>query len=1285
MPPIRQPARAPASAQPVTAAPKPAPAPVSAAAALQRRIGNAGMRQLVAGQRAARPAAGGDHAKSEAAAAPAPGKAGRPKPGHGRPAPGAQDAGAEKAKPTAPETGEGGGGEKAPAATVVQLHMPEPPSGPSPASRNRLKAVQTRAGGKAAAHAALPGGGAQVGDARKAVTPPTAEAEAAAQAALIAQVQAAPSPEIVKLCERIREVIRNKRPPDEDALMEAKPDEAATDAGNQLNATVDSEAKKVQSNYGAMNAAADPAAPPKAPGIPPQPNVAATPAVNAQAATPDAVPAAAVSLDKDAAETKAKAQAAGMDTAPAQLVQSGPVAEARAAQGELDQVAKESPAEVLAKQKQALGRAEAGMASLGAQALAALTASREGATGANQTRQQSMVGSEESMRAKAGADAKQAFDEAKAAVDGLLNGLPEKAMDEWNAAKDVLVSNFKADLAEVQKEIDDRHAGVGGFFVGLWDAVTGLPSWAEKAYSRAENNFANGVIEKLTAISTKVNAVIAACDLIIKGARDKIAKIFSALPESLRGWAAQEQANFDGQLDKLHDQAIAARDGFNKNLKESASAAVDEVRAEIAELRKKAGGLVGRIVAAVGRFLDDPVKFIIEGLLELLGIPPAAFWAVVAKIKKVVKDIAADPLGFADNLLKGLAKGFGQFFDNFGEHMIRGFLSWLFGDLKGVQVPKDVSLKSVITFFLQLMGITWPNIRKILVDKIGAKNVALIEKAYSLISLLMEKGPEGIYEMIKEALNPQSIVDQVVEMAVEYMVTAIAKQVAARLLLLFNPVGAIVQALEAIYRVLKWIFQNAAKIFSLVETVVNGIADIVAGNVGGFATAVETALEKLIAPVIGFIADYFSLGDLPSVVAAKIKAMQKWILGHIETAIGWIIDKGKALLAAVGIGKKDDGKKGKNEVSIGEEIPFDADGEAHRLWIDVVGERATLMVASKEQTVSSYLASIVKKGGPLAEKAKIAKGLADRADIKADELAKIAAKPEDKGAAAPGGPITKNQEALKEDEQKLVDLLREIFQANKPIEPYFGTPVDAIDPKQTPLGYDIWTDKGAYEYGGDYDYLQIQRAGGYGSAKESEFPKVHVDDGGLIQKNANILRSDREVIRAYLSEIAAVEAKLEDDEAPKLEGGPKGPANMLDKGANRDRSFNRGIRKQMEAIVKAIRDKVEITGVEVKVGQKRIDYTARILVGDKKVHALVEYKHWTGKLSAKRRVELRDKLKIQLEGQIYGGKGRFAALRLDWPSFHTLDDDSIAVFETAFGEIADTAQKNGMQFIRNTG
>ena len=841
------------------------------------------------------------------------------------------------------------------------LLMPAPPSEPSPATKSRIGGVQQRAGGSASAHQALPAGNDQVSEARAAVTPPTAERAAEAQAELIALVRAAPSPEIVALCERIREVIRNKRPPDEDALMKAEPAREALEAGNQLNGTVSSETQKVQSNYGPVNDAPAVAPAPAAQGLTGSPDVAPTAPINATVATPDAVPDANVSLDQDAAASRQKAVDAGMDSEPARLVQSGPIAETREAQGELDQVAQEDPAKVLARQKEALGKAEGDMAQLQARALGALIAARTKTANDNSKHQESMVGSEEQMRAQAGAEASRIFQVAQTQVNDQLRDLPATAMTEWDAAKDLLVSNFKADLAPVQRRIDERHSGASGFVVGLWDAVTGLPDWAEEGYARAETNFGDGVIAKLTAISTKVNAVIAVCDLIIKTARDDIKSVFARLPASLSEWAAEQQRKFDADLDQLHAKVIKTRDTFDKDLIGASSAAVDEVRAEIAALRKKAAGLVGRIVAAVERFIDDPVKFIIEGLLELLGIPPAAFWAVVARIQQVVSDIADDPMRFANNLVGGLGAGFARFFDNFGTHMLRGFLGWLLGDLKDVAIPKDASLKSVITFFLQLMGITWPNIRKILVDKIGAKNVALIEKAYSVVAMLVEQGPEGIFEMIRQRLDPQAIVDQVVSMAVDYMVTAIAKVAAVRIAMLFNPAGAILQALEAIYRVLKWVFQNAARIFALVQTVVNGIADIIAGNIGGFAKAVETGLEMLIAPVLGFIADYFSLGDLPGIVAEKIKSMRKWILGIIEKVIDWLIAKGKALLAAVGLGPKekdkDKKKKPGEDDTLGEKVSFQAGDESHQLWIDVSNDNATVMVASEIMPAKAFLAS----------------------------------------------------------------------------------------------------------------------------------------------------------------------------------------------------------------------------------------------------------------------------------------------------------------------------------------
>ena len=52
---------------------------------------------------------------------------------------------------------------------------------------------------------------------------------------------------------------------------------------------------------------------------------------------------------------------------------------------------------------------------------------------------------------------------------------------------------------------------------------------------------------------------------------------------------------------------------------------------------------------------------------------------------------------------------------------------------------------------------------------------------------------------------------------------------------MLNPVGAIAQAIDLIYQVCAWVFRNAARIFRFVEAVVNGMADVIAGNIGGLA------------------------------------------------------------------------------------------------------------------------------------------------------------------------------------------------------------------------------------------------------------------------------------------------------------------------------------------------------------------------------------------------------------------------------------------------------------------
>jgi len=839
------------------------------------------------------------------------------------------------------------------AAPEVELIMPEPPAELSPASQKRVKQSQQKAAAAATVQAALPDAKANKDAARGSVDEPKEEVNAKAGEQLVAALgeRPAPSPEIVELCNKIREVIRSKRPPDEDELVHAEPEGAAKEAGGEVKQSVDGKVDEVGKNYDDLQQTPT-GEKEKEPQevVPPEENVY-TPDIHADAATPDAVPPQNVSLDADVAATDQQINDAGMKSPTAQLVQTGPIAEARNAHAELGETAAQDPAAVEKAQQQILAKAGEDMTVLQNKALQALTASRAGTIKGVSSQQKDMKESEEEKRKRVGDEAQQKFLDTQKTVTSLLGGLSKGAMEKWDAGVGAASAKFKATLKKVEDWIDERHSGVGGFFVGAADYFTGLPDWVTEEYDKAEKQFGDDVCELITNISAEVNTIIASCEAMIDNTHKDITKLFQDAFGTLDEWANTELGKFDKKLQGLHNKVNDTKNQFDKELAGKAAKAVQDVREEIHALREKAKGLIGRIADAIAAFIDDPAKFIIEGLLSILGIPIPAFWRLVNKIKTVIGQIADDPVTFANNLMDSLGKGFDLFIDHFTTHLKEGFIAWITSGFSavGVQLPPDFSVKSMITFFLQLMGISWERIRKLVAKQIGEENVEHIEKAFGLIAELVKKGPEGIIEFIKDVFNPDTLLSQIIDAVIDFVVKLLIERVAIELLKLFNPVGAILKAIEAIYGICKWIFENAAKIFTLVETIVNGVADIMSGNIGGMAKTVEKALTMLIAPIIDFLAELIGLGGLPDKVAGLIKGFQDWIEGILDKAITWLAKKAKSLLKKIGIGKDEEpvAEAGKPEdTEVGKVVHFTAGEEHHKLWVNTSGSLVTVMMAS---------------------------------------------------------------------------------------------------------------------------------------------------------------------------------------------------------------------------------------------------------------------------------------------------------------------------------------------------
>ncbi|MCP9234650.1 DNA/RNA non-specific endonuclease [Lewinella sp. JB7] len=929
----------------------------------------------------------------------------------------------------------------------VELIIPPPPPDLESRTQARASRATSRMGATGTANQTLPAPDEDIAAARANVDEPTEETTSRAQGAIAATLreQPQPSPEIEQLCADIQDAIQNRRPPDEDSLRRTDPAAEAQAVGDALNDDISEDGDRVSGEYAGVNDPATGEPTQVSAPLPETPREVSAPEVNAASVTPPAAMDADVNLDEDARATAARIEEANIDNDVTREIPTPPFSDAREGMTELEQVAAEDPARVLQEQEEAIAASRGEMRQVEARAIAALEASRGTTVDGALTQQIAMAGSEEEQRIAAARAAETIFTTAQTAVNDLLTPMVPAAMSLWNTGKERIATAFDNELQRAKEMVDERHEGIGGAIVSIWDDVTGLPSSITNIYTSAERTFGRDICTLIREVSTYVNGIVIACEEIIDKADRDIAELFRLLPDNLQDWASQQQAGFQGRLDTMRDNVHDTQQNFTNDLVTQAGDAVQEARERIDALREAAKGLIQKVADAIEAFIDDPVRAIINGLLTVVGIAPGAFWALLAQIEEVASDIADDPINFANNLLSAVGLGFSNFFDNFFGHLMTGFINWLFSAMGtvGVQLPPDTSLKSIITFFLQLMGLTWPNIRIILVRHIGEQNVELIEKAYELLTLLIEEGPGGIFEMIKERLDPAAILNTIIEAAVSYMVETIVSIATVWILGLFNPAGAILQAIEAIYKVLKWIFENAARIFTLVQTIVGGVADLIAGNIAGMAAKTEQALAGLLVPVIDFIAGFLGLGDLPEKIAEVVGGFQAVVLEAVDRAIGFLVEQARGLLAALGIGGEDEedgGDEGALEdTEVGKEFRFSSDGEGHRLWIDSSGG-LDVMVASTptklDVKIRDWIARVEER--PVADRNTI-RGLLTQASAKLDltlteaeqaQLAIVDALTVEEGEdAAADRAVAEQQDAEAEaKEGELVPILTQLFE-----------------------------------------------------------------------------------------------------------------------------------------------------------------------------------------------------------------------------------------------------------------
>lgn len=468
-------------------------------------------------------------------------------------------------------------------------------------------------------------------------------------------------------------------------------------------------------------------------------------------------------------------------------------------------------------------------------------------------------------------------------------------------------------------------------------------------------------------------------------------------------------------------------------------------------VRDTALGILRRI------FVDGDIRSaawaFFQAVLGILGVPAQLVVQILTKAAGAIGAILTNPLGFLGNLLRAMGAGFTGFFSNIGSHLLTGFTGWLFSTVReaGITPPADFSLRSVLGFVLEVLGVTVDNIFARLARKLDPAIVARLRSmlsiatgAWSFVATLVTEGPAGLWRELSERLS--SLWDSVVEGVTGFITERVIGWASRWLLSLLDVSGImpVINTLIAIYHAIQSFMEYLRQMLEIVNRVLDGILGIARGAIAEAAGFVEGALAASLPIAIGFLANQAGLGRL----SQRLREILGGLRTRVEDAIDWLIDRalrlGRAVIdmvrrsaAAVrrGVARLRDWWRARREFQVG--------GARHSVYIQGSGRSARLMVASDPTPYANFIRDTTVPADKQADKNAAAE-IAARLDTAMNAAARAP-------VTAPATPAASTTLPTEDHAGTIDGLMAELAQATARIMPVVGADQASTRPVYAPL------------------------------------------------------------------------------------------------------------------------------------------------------------------------------------------------------------------------------------------
>ncbi|HKX90967.1 MAG TPA: DUF4157 domain-containing protein [Sphingomicrobium sp.] len=482
---------------------------------------------------------------------------------------------------------------------------------------------------------------------------------------------------------------------------------------------------------------------------------------------------------------------------------------------------------------------------------------------------------------------------------------------------------------------------VNRIFDAVRSAVTGLIDLARRA-----------VVGLIELASQALQAIVSALGEVLKGLVDGlIGQIFPEL-------AARLNAAIDSAVNTVN----SAIDGIAQVLTDAVNAIAAALTSAVNALLDVFQGALNTALAVLEAALTGDwgllLRRILEAVLNVLGIDPAAFYALIEQAADAITIIVNDPGQFVSNMIDVVVGGVRLFMEHFPDHFRRGIIGWLTGALGDIQIPNEWNIWTILDLARQILGLTWDFVRERAARIIGPENVARIEMMASWIGTLITEGWQGLWNRIQESLA--SLRDSVLEMIRNFVLERVVMAAITWLASLFNPVGAIVKLVMTIWNIYQFVRAQLQRLMGIAQAVVGAISNIAHGVLEPGQRAVESVLGNLVPVVIDLLMSLLGVTG----VAARVRQIIQDLRQRIADAVDRMLQR---VLQTLGFGRGGAAAErdavaaaaaaGPQPGQIGHPVVVDvAQGPDHTLTVERSGAGgATIMLRTEPRPLAEWL------------------------------------------------------------------------------------------------------------------------------------------------------------------------------------------------------------------------------------------------------------------------------------------------------------------------------------------